>query len=69
MPKIIKNYWDRKDNLASRPYVSFRTMEVLKWVMENKKISLGKAIELMIKDKTGLYDKALKELKEIHSDI
>lgn len=63
------NWWDKRSNLANKPSLSKRTIQVIEQVMEDdEKATLGRAIEkLMIG--SPIYEETIKKLKEDFNDI
>lgn len=63
----MKNFWDGRINVKSKPSVELRTERVIYHVMEKYSIGIGQAIEKIMKE--NLYDEALNELSKVYSDI
>ncbi len=62
------SFWDRRENIKSKPSVEIRTMRVIDHIMEKKGVAIGIAIELLMKEK-GLYEQTLQNLSELYPDI
>lgn len=64
----LKSYWDKRTNVTSRPSVSYRTVEVVSYIMEDLELPMGKAMEeLMINGE--LYKETIEKLKKDYPDI
>jgi hypothetical protein len=63
-----KSIWDKRSNLTNKPSLSFRSIEVVQYIMKRDEVALGVAIEKLFTT-DGLYDEVLEELKEDYSDI
>jgi len=68
-PKLTsKSFWDKRDNLTNKPSLSYRSIEVVQFIMKRDEIALGVAIEKLFTT-AGLFDEVLEELKEDYPDI
>lgn len=68
-PRITKtSYWDKRENLTNKPSLSFRTIEVVQYIMIKDEVALGVALEKLMRE-DGLYEKVLSELNDIYGDI
>lgn len=65
---INKNWWDKRDNLKNKPSLSYRTLEVINFVMIEEEIALGIAIEKLMTT-PNLYKETLEKLKSDYPDI
>lgn len=63
-----KCFWDSRVNLNNRPSLSYRTVEVIKYIMEKEELPQGKVIELLISSE-NLYNETLKKLGKKYPDI
>ena len=62
-----KNFWDKRENIKTKPSVALRTERVIYHVMEKYSIGIGQAIEKIMQE--NLYEKTLEELSKIYGDI
>lgn len=65
---INKSFWDARTNLNNKPSLSFRTIEVIQYLMSKEEIALGITIEKLMTT-PNLYKETLKKLKIDYSDI
>lgn len=61
------NFWDRRENIKSKPSVELRTARVLDHVMEKYSIGIGQAIEKVMRE--NLWDEMISELSELYPDF
>jgi hypothetical protein len=64
----LNNFWDRRNNIQSKPSVTIRTERIIAEVMEDYEVSIGIAIEMLMKSET-LYIDILNELGEYDKTI
>lgn len=63
-----KNFWDRRENIRNKPSIELRTGRIIDYVMDERNVAMGMAIELLIKN-DGLYEEVLSKLIKIYPDI
>lgn len=61
---INKSFWDARTNLNNKPSLSFRTIEVIQYLMNDEEIALGIAIESFMTI-LNLYKETLEKLKGV----
>lgn len=64
---INKSFWDARTNL-NKPSLSFRTIEVIQYLMKEDEIALGIAIEKLMTT-PNLYKETIEKLKSDYPDI
>ena len=65
---VTKSFWDSRVNLNNKPSLSYRTVEVIEYVMEDLELPIGKAIEKLMFDEK-LYSDVIEKLREEYPDI
>ena len=65
---INKSFWYARTNLNNKPSLSFRTIEVIQYLMNDEEIALGIAIEKLMTT-PNLYKETLEKLKSDYPDI
>ena len=65
---IDKNWWKKRDNLKNKPSLSFRTIEVIQYLMKEDEMALGIAIEKLM-TVPNLYKETIEKLKSDYPDI
>jgi len=68
MGKAKVLWWDKRANLTNKPSVSFRTQEVILYLMDEFDLPSGKAIEKLMKEER-LYYQIIEKLKEKYPEI
>lgn len=61
------NFWDRRENIKSKPSVELRTERVINHVMQKYSIGIGQAIEKIMRE--SLWEETISELSELYPDI
>ncbi len=65
---INKSFWDARTNLNNKPSLSFRTIEVIQYLMKEDEMALGIAIEKLM-TVPNLYKETIEKLKSDYPDI
>ena len=65
---INKSFWDARTNLNNKPSLSFRTIEVIQYLMKEGEMPLGIAIEKLMTT-PNLYKETIEKLKSDYPDI
>jgi hypothetical protein len=63
-----KSFWDKRDNLMNKPSLSYRSIEVIQYIMKKEEVAVGVAIEKLFTI-PGLYGDIIKELSGDYPDI
>lgn len=65
---IETNTWNKRFNLKNRPSLSYRTLEIINYIMTNEEVAIGIAIEKLMTT-PNLYKETLEKLKSDYPDI
>ena len=64
---MSKNFWDKRENIKTKPSVALRTERVIYYVMDKYSIGIGQAIEKIMQE--NLYEKCIEDLSKMYPDI
>lgn len=67
-PLVNRSFWDGRTNLNNKPSLSYRTIEVIQYLMDEDEVALGIAIEKLMTT-PNLYKETLEKLKGDYPDI
>lgn len=62
------SFWDRRENIKTKPSVELRTLRVIDYVMEDEGLPIGIAIEKLMRS-PGMYEEIVEKLAEVYPDI
>lgn len=63
-----QSFWDRRENIKTKPSVELRTLRVIDYIMEDEGLPIGVTIEKLMRS-PGLYEEIVKKLAEVYPDI
>lgn len=62
------SFWDRRENIKTKPSVELRTLRVIDYIMEDQGLPIGIVIEKLMRT-PGLYEEVVEKLSCSYPDI